>query len=151
MLPYFAEIKSVTPRALERRDSLWCVPLEVATDKGLQTVNVFCSVKRHLITTFMRSQFTPVDHKLTNAVVRDVEAFAAKLVAYAAHQARKIKENCMLYGYDPKAAESDYADADIKFETDTIFMPSTGWAFPNPIHAFPASDALTRMLTQDEQ
>lgn len=150
MLPYFAEINSVVPGALQRRDSLWCVPLDVNTDKGSQTVNVYCSVKRHLITTFMRSQFTQVDHKLVNIAVRDGDVFATKLAAYAAHQARKIKDNCMLYGYDPKAADAGFADAEIKFETDTIFMPSTGWALPNPIHAFPASGSLTRALSQDE-
>jgi hypothetical protein len=150
MLSYFDEIKSVTPQALQKRDTNWCVPLTVTTAKGSLTVNVYCSVKRHLITTFMRSQFTPVDHKETNIAVRDGDAMGTKLAAYAAYQAQKIRDNRMLYGYDPKAADAGYADGQIKFATDTIFMPSTGWAFDNPIHSFPESGSLTKSLSQEE-
>ena len=150
MLAYFDEIRSVTPGALQKRDTNWCVPLTVTTARGAMTVNVYCSVKRHLITTFMRSQLTPVDHKKTNIVVRDADATGTKLAAYAAYQAQKIRENRMLYGYDPKAADAGYADAELKFATDTTFMPSTGWAFENPIHSFPESGSLTKSLTQEE-
>jgi hypothetical protein len=150
MLAYFDEVKSVTPGALQKRDTKWCVPLNVTTAKGALTVNVYCSVKRHLITTFMKSQLTPVDHKLTNIVVRDGDALATKLAEYAAYQAQKIREHRMLYGYDPKAAGAGYTDAQIKFATDTVFMPSTGWAFENPIHSFPESGSLTKSLNQEE-
>lgn len=151
LLQYYDEIVRAEFSSLEKRDTSWCAKIVVLTRKGhSQTVNVFCSVKRHLISSFMRSQISPRDSKVMNVVVKDDLLFERKLIEYATFHAARIAKNRMLFGYNPERASAEHTDAELKFGTDTTLIPSTGWTYDNPIHAFPEGGNATKSLTQEQ-
>jgi hypothetical protein len=151
-LKYFEKTATATYTNIEKRDTTWSANINVRTNKGSEIiVHVFSSVKRHLISSFMRSQMSPRDRKEDNVVVKDAALFESKLIDYARYHANQIKNNMMLFGYNPKAADAGHHDAEIKFITDIIIVPSPGWPYENPIHAFPEhGGTAVKTLTREE-
>jgi hypothetical protein len=111
--------------------TVWAANIAVTTRLGTTVIPVFSSVKRHLITSFMRNQSTPRDRKLMSPVVRKGPLFKEKLIAYAQHHANCLARNLMVFGYNPKQADQNalYEDFDIKFGTDFETMPSEAGAW----------------------
>jgi hypothetical protein len=145
---FFEKVADAQVTSFEKRPAVWRAKITVTTDKGnTAVIPVFSSIKRHLILAFMDSQQRPRKAEKTgNSFVKDENLFEQCLRDYAALHAAAIKENLMIFGYEPLAAVHN--NPQIAFLNDTTMIPNVGYATePNGIHSFPDHGTGVRAVT----
>jgi hypothetical protein len=145
---FFEKVADAQITSFEKRPAVWRAKITVTTDKGnTAVIPVFSSIKRHLILAFMDSQQRPRKAEKTgNSFVKDENLFEQCLRDYAALHAAAIKENLMIFGYEPLTAVHN--NPQIAFVNDTTMIPNVGYATePNGIHSFPDHGTGVRAVT----
>lgn len=146
---FFEKITDANVTAFRKDPSVWTAEITIQTEKGTTfRVPVFCSIKRHLILSYMSNQTRPRKTEASNSIVRDSDRFEEHLRRYAELHAASIKDNLIAFGYEP-CLRLD-TNAVISFKTDTTMLPNNSYTQLNGVHSFPDSGSEVRSLTPQE-